>query len=61
MLHGMEETQNTPNVAQPITLAVKESCEHEFDWDEGYTCINCGEEGDVGEAIDNAEYSQGDR
>jgi hypothetical protein len=29
-------------------------CEHQFDWDEGYTCLNCGEQGDVGALIDRA-------
>jgi len=23
-------------------------CEHEYDWDEGYTCLNCGNQGDIG-------------
>lgn len=27
-------------------ISCPECCEHEFDWDEGYTCLNCGEQGD---------------
>lgn len=33
-----------------------ECCMHNFDPSEGYTCINCGKEGDVGQLIDAAEY-----
>jgi len=36
-------------------------CEHEYDWDEGYTCLNCGEQGDPGEAIDAVMDSMEDR
>lgn len=36
------------------------TCDHEFDWDEGYTCLNCGEQGDVGALIDRAmDYGEG--
>lgn len=38
----------------------QECCEHEFDWDEGYMCLNCGKQGDVGEAIDRAMDSRDD-
>lgn len=34
-------------------------CEHAFDVDEGYTCLNCGAQGDIGELIDAAEYRIG--
>lgn len=37
--------------------ACPECCEHEFDWDEGYTCLNCGAQGDVGRLIDSWEYT----
>lgn len=33
-------------------------CEHEYDWEEGYTCLNCGEQGDVGELIDALDYME---
>ena len=33
-----------------------EECEHDFDADEGYTCLNCGAQKDIGELIDEAEY-----
>jgi hypothetical protein len=36
-------------------------CEHQFDWDEGYTCLNCGEQGDIGGFIDALEYFYEDR
>ena len=36
-------------------------CEHEFDWDEGYTCLDCGMQGDIGALIDAEEIRRGDR
>lgn len=39
----------------------EETCEHDFDTDEGYTCRHCGEQGDIGKLIDAAEYYEGDR
>ena len=36
--------------------ALEEACEHEFDINEGYTCLNCGEQGDIGALIDATEY-----
>lgn len=36
-------------------------CEHEYDWSEGYTCLNCGHEGDVGGYIDSIEHLFVDR
>lgn len=39
----------------------QECCEHEFDSSEGYTCINCGADADMGSLIDAAEYSMVDR
>jgi hypothetical protein len=35
-------------------------CEHDYDVDEGYTCLNCGKQGDLGELIDAAKYHMGD-
>jgi hypothetical protein len=29
-------------------------CEHEYDVDEGYMCLNCGKQGDIGRLIDRA-------
>lgn len=29
-------------------------CEHDFDVDEGYMCLNCGAQGDYGDLIDDA-------
>lgn len=37
-------------------VACTACCEHDFDMDEGYTCLNCGEQGDYGDLIDAAEY-----
>jgi anaerobic ribonucleoside-triphosphate reductase len=34
----------------------EDCCEHNFDSSEGYTCINCGKQGDIGALIDAAEY-----
>lgn len=36
----------------------RECCQHEYDWDEGFMCLNCGEQGDVGEAIDLAQMTE---
>jgi hypothetical protein len=30
----------------------EEDCEHEFDPDEGFTCINCGEQGELSDCYD---------
>lgn len=39
-----------------------ECCEHEYDWDEGGMCLNCGDQGDFGAVIDFAmETYGGDR
>lgn len=39
-----------------------ECCEHEYDWDEGGMCLNCGDQGDFGAVIDHAmEAYGGDR
>lgn len=32
-------------------------CEHDFDINEGYTCLSCGAQGDLGELVDAAEYT----
>lgn len=34
----------------------QECCEHDYDTSEGYTCLNCGKEGDYGALIDALEY-----
>lgn len=44
----------------PGVYRCQECCEHEFDWDEGYTCLNCGLQGDIGELIDALEYGYGE-
>ena len=39
----------------------QDCCQHQFDADEGYICLGCGLQQDIGELIDAAEYSMGDR
>jgi hypothetical protein len=38
-----------------------ECCKHSFDAEEGYTCLNCGKQGDIGKLIDATEDWIGDR
>lgn len=35
----------------------EECCEHQFDMDEGYMCLECGAQGDIGALIDSLEYT----
>ena len=41
-------------------IACQACCPHEFDWEEGYTCLNCGEQGDIGGLIDSVYDSMRD-
>jgi hypothetical protein len=46
--------EDTAHVCYTPWAPTLPECEHEFDWDEGYTCLNCGEQGDIGGLIDAA-------
>jgi len=48
--------ENCQNTLEVNNMTCPECCEHDYDIDEGYTCINCGTQGDFGELIDSAEY-----
>jgi hypothetical protein len=47
-MNNQEETEDCIREAES-------ECEHEFDWEEGYTCLNCGKQGDIGALIDYAQ------
>ncbi len=53
----MKKCEECGNLKEIYIDICQDCCEHEFDWDEGYTCLNCGKQGDIGEAMDAAEYT----
>lgn len=40
-------------------VVCRKCCEHEYDWDEGGMCLNCGDQGDYGALIDHAMDTYG--
>lgn len=60
-LRGLHANAVFTDVTPEELEEMRETCEHEFDPDEGYTCLNCGEQGDIGSLTDRAIDRMEDR
>lgn len=53
------ETNECTNDQACVDSGCQECCEHEFDPDEGFTCINCGEQGEMSDVYDEDYWKDG--